>query len=129
MDRTLSGANTLGQYRLGSDSNEWVFRIPQISSIAGASPSDCLMSYPGHSLVGSNHSAEMQLVYSTAPAPALVDWANLILRLQLLIYGSCGASLHCHYYQVHSDPEYKHLREYMSTQHLHTSRMWYKVNF
>ena len=44
----------------GSDGNEGVLRIPQTS------PSDCLVSYPRHSLGGSNPSAEMQLVYSTA---------------------------------------------------------------
>ena len=31
-------------------------------------PSNGLMSYPGHLLGDSYHSAEMQLVYSTAPA-------------------------------------------------------------
>ena len=38
-------------YHLGPE-RIWVQRqcIPQISSITGASPSDCLMSYPGHSL-------------------------------------------------------------------------------
>ena len=32
------------------------------------SPSDCLVSYPGHSLRESYSSAETQLVYSTAPS-------------------------------------------------------------
>ena len=32
------------------DGNEWVLRIPQSSSITGTSPSDCLVSYPGHLL-------------------------------------------------------------------------------
>ena len=43
--------------------------ILQHSSITGTSPSDCLVSYPGHSLwVGRSWlSAELQLVYSTAP--------------------------------------------------------------
>ena len=36
----------------GSDGNEGVLGIPQSSSIAGTSPSDCLVSYAGHSLVG-----------------------------------------------------------------------------
>ena len=68
----LSGATTPGQSGPGSNGNEWVLRIPQSSSIAGTSPSDCLMSYPGHSLGrGSYPSAEKQSVYSTAPA----DWA------------------------------------------------------
>ena len=47
---TLSGATTPGQSGHGSDGNEGVLRIPQISSTAGTSPSDCLVSYPGHSL-------------------------------------------------------------------------------
>ena len=38
--------------------------------LAGASASDCLMSYPGNSLRGFYSSAEVPLVYSTAPA----DW-------------------------------------------------------
>ena len=38
----------------------------------GASPSDCLMSYPGHSMGESYPSAEMQSVYFTAPA----KWAE-----------------------------------------------------
>ena len=60
-----------GQSGPGSDGNEGVLRIPQSSSIAGTSPSDCLVSYPGHSLGSSYPSAEVQSVYSTAPA----DWA------------------------------------------------------
>ena len=71
----LSGATTPGQSGPGSNGNEGVPRIPQSSSITGTSPSDCLVSYPGHSCVcggGSYPSAEKQLVYSTAP----VDWAT-----------------------------------------------------
>ena len=48
----LSGATTPGPSGPGSDGNEGVLRIPQSSSIAGTSPSDCLVSYPGHSLGG-----------------------------------------------------------------------------
>ena len=70
INRTLSGATTLGQGGLGSDGNEGVLRIPQ--SITRTSPSDCLELYSGRSLVGSYPSAEMQSVYSTAPA----DWAT-----------------------------------------------------
>ena len=44
MGRTLSGATTPGQSETGSNSNEGVLRIPQNSSITGASPSDCLVS-------------------------------------------------------------------------------------
>ena len=50
IDRTLTGATTPGQSGLGSDGNEEVLCIPQSSSITGASPSDCLVSYLGHSL-------------------------------------------------------------------------------
>ena len=38
------GDTTLDQSRLGSDGNEGVLRIPQSSSIAGTSPSDCIVS-------------------------------------------------------------------------------------
>ena len=49
-DWTLSGAAIPGLSGLGSDSNEWVLHIPQSLIITGASPSDCLLSYPGQSL-------------------------------------------------------------------------------
>ena len=70
IDRILSGATTLGQRGPGNDGNEGVFCIPQSSSITGTSPSDFLVSYRGHLLVdGESHlSAEVQSVYSTAPA-------------------------------------------------------------
>ena len=77
IDSTLSGATPPGQSRPGSDGNEGVFRIPQSSSFTGTSLSDCLVLYPGHSLVGggwSYLSAEMQPIYSTAPTD---DWANI----------------------------------------------------
>ena len=52
IDRTLSSDTTPSQSGPESYGNEGVFCIPQISSITGASQSDCLVSYPGHSLVG-----------------------------------------------------------------------------
>ena len=52
IDRTITGATTPGQNGPGSYDNERVLRIPQSSSITGASPSDYLVSYLGHSLVG-----------------------------------------------------------------------------
>ncbi len=52
INRTLSGATPPGQSEPESDGNEDVLHIPQSSSIVGASPSDCLMSYLGHSLGG-----------------------------------------------------------------------------
>ena len=58
-----------GQSGPGSNGIEGVLHSPQIT---GTSPSDCLVSYPGHSLGGSYPSAEVQSVYSTIPT----DWAN-----------------------------------------------------
>ena len=57
----LSDPTTPGQSGPGSDDNERVLRIPQRSSITGTSPSDCL----GGEFYTS---AEVQSVYSTAPA-------------------------------------------------------------
>ena len=48
----LSGATTPGQCGPGSNGNEGVLRIPQSSSTARTSPSECLVSYPGHSVGG-----------------------------------------------------------------------------
>ena len=72
IDRTLSCATTLVKSELGSDGNEGAFCIPQSSSITGTSPSDNLVSCPGHSLSGSYSSAEVHTVYSTVP----VVWAT-----------------------------------------------------
>ena len=62
IDRTLSGATIQVQSRFISDGDEGALRIPQNSSIIGASPSNCLMLYPEFP------SAEIQPVYSTALA-------------------------------------------------------------
>ena len=63
----LSGATTPGQSGPGDDGNEGVLCIPQSSSITGTSPSDCLVSYPGHTLGGGSYPfAEVQFLYSTA---------------------------------------------------------------
>ena len=48
IDKTLSGATTLGQSGPGSNGNEGVLHIPQSSSITEASPSDYSVSYPGN---------------------------------------------------------------------------------
>ena len=50
IDTTLSGATTPGQSGSGSDGNEGILRIPQNSSITEIASSDCLVSYPKHSL-------------------------------------------------------------------------------
>ena len=67
IDRNLSGAATKVQSKPGRDGNEGVLYISQSCSITGASQSDYLVSYPGHSLGESYTSAEMQSVYSIAP--------------------------------------------------------------
>ena len=71
IDKTLSGATTPSQSGPGSNGNKGVLCIPQSSSITEASPSDCLVSYPGHLLGESYSSAEMQLMYS-APSDVWV---------------------------------------------------------
>ena len=48
MERILSDVTTPGQSGPGSNGEEGVLHIPQSSSIIGTSPSDCLVSYPGH---------------------------------------------------------------------------------
>ena len=80
-DRTLSGATTPGQSELGSNGNEGVLCIPPNSSITGVSRSDCLVSYPGHSLGESYPFAEMQLVYSTAQT----DWEDSFKLIIMII--------------------------------------------
>ena len=52
IDRTLSSAITPGQSGPGSGGNEGVLHLLQSSCITGALPSDCLVSYPGHSFGG-----------------------------------------------------------------------------
>ena len=49
IDRILSGATTPGQSGPASNDYESLLHIPQ-SSQTEASPSDCLVSYPGHLL-------------------------------------------------------------------------------
>ena len=49
INKTLSGTTTPGQSWPGSNGNEGALHIPQ-SSRTESSPSDCLMSYPGHSV-------------------------------------------------------------------------------
>ena len=70
IDRILSGATTLGQSGPGSDGNEGVLYIPQISSITGALPSDCLVLYPG------------QLVVEVGVLPLCIDAYSITPKLQ-----------------------------------------------
>ena len=50
INRTLSGTTIPYLCGPGNNGNKGVLHILQNSSITGASPSDCLVSYPGHSL-------------------------------------------------------------------------------
>ena len=75
MNRTLSGATTPDQSVPGSYGNKGLLRFPQSSSVTGASPSDCLVSYSRHSLGESHPSAEKQSVYSAAGT----DWTKMKL--------------------------------------------------
>ena len=76
IDRTLSGAATLGNNGPENNGNDGVLHIPQTSK-TGASSSDGLMSYPRHSLGGGLTSVEMQSVYFAAPSDrAKLHWSQ-----------------------------------------------------
>ena len=77
IDRALSDVITPGQSGPGSDGNEVILRISQSSSISVTSISDCLVSYPGHTLGGSYPTADVLSLYSTASGDlAIQQWAN-----------------------------------------------------
>ena len=85
MNRTLSGTTTSGQSGPGSDGNERVLRISQSSSITEASPSDCLVSYAGHSLREHYSSAEMQSVYLVATRQSTGEYQLFgVIQCQIL---------------------------------------------
>ena len=101
MDRTKSDATDQGLSGRGSNGNKGVFRIPQSSSITGISPSDCLVSYPGHMLGKSYSSAKMQSVYSAA----LDDWDTKTLRqiwrVALGVWNKLAQNnVLCHFYNL-----------------------------
>ena len=78
---TLSGATTSDHSGPGSCGNKRVLSIPQSSSITASSSSDCLLSYPEHSLgEGSHASAEKQSVYFTT------EWTMLYIYIYIYIY-------------------------------------------
>ena len=63
-------------FQIGTQKIIPALRIPQSSSIAGTSPSDCLVSYnQDNRWWGSYPSAEVQSVYST-PTGQLSDWGK-----------------------------------------------------
>ena len=70
IDRALSGTTTPGLSVPEGNTNEGVFRISQ--SITEASPSDCFVSYLGHTLEDSYPPAEMHSEYSEATADGAV---------------------------------------------------------
>ena len=61
----------------GSDGNERVACIPESPNITWTSPSDCLVSYLGHSLERSYPFSEVQSVYSTARADRAIHRVNV----------------------------------------------------
>ena len=77
-DWTLSGATTPGPSGPRNDGNKGVVGIHKSFRITGASPSECLMSYLGHTFsgVGSYASAEILSVYSTAPTDWVIQTSN-----------------------------------------------------
>ena len=71
IDRILSAATAPGQSEHGSNGNKGVLHIAQSSSIAVASPSDCLASYSEHSLG------------EGGALPLCIDCSQCILQFQL----------------------------------------------
>ena len=58
-----------------------MLHIPPSPSITWTSPSNCLVSYTGHSLGGGSYpTAEVQSVYSTAPADWIIRFNKIGLR-------------------------------------------------
>ena len=79
IDWTLSDATTPCQSESRSNGNERVLCILQCYSITVASPSVCLVSYPGHSVRrGSSPSAEMKSACSSVTA----KWAEFLFYME-----------------------------------------------
>ena len=78
IERTLSGATTPGKSGPGSDGNERVLCIPQSSSTTGISSSDCLVSYPEHSL-GEGKPYPSAKVLSTHKLRLTCCWSMLVI--------------------------------------------------
>ena len=95
IDRALSGATIPDQSGSGSNGNEGVLYISQRSSIIGNLPSDCSVSYPGYSLGRSYPSAEVQSVYSTAPADWAIHKVNVKTVLFQIIQFSTSTQFRC----------------------------------
>ena len=84
IDEILSGATSLESCGPGSDGNEGLLRIPQSSSINGASPSDYFVSYPGPSFGESYHYADRQSVYSTQYGNESLAYLKNLITIGLL---------------------------------------------
>ena len=85
----LSGASTPGQSGPGRNGNEGVLHIPQSSSITGTSPSDCLVSYPGH-LLGEVLPLCREAVDIFYSPSQLLDQNNFFLLSDVI---KCGMSI------------------------------------
>ena len=76
--KNLSGAITQSQSWPVNDGNKRVLHIPQSSNITKVSPSDLLMTYPGHLLGEFYTTAEMQYILQPKPTgPNKVFTTNL----------------------------------------------------
>ena len=75
IDMTLSDATTPSQGSPGNNGIEGVLHIPQSSSITGASPSGCLVSYTGHLLGGVTPLQRCRMLSVSSIAPA--NWAQI----------------------------------------------------
>ena len=71
---SLSGATSPGQNEPGRYGYKTVLRIPDISSITEATPSDCSVTYPGHSLGESYLSAGISVGVFYIPKEIRVYW-------------------------------------------------------
>ena len=93
IEKTVSGATTPVQSGLGRNGNKGVLHIPKSSSIAWALPSDCLVTYTGHSLGEFYFSAGMQSVYSAASD----DWVKDISNY-MYCYADCNTICYISYF-------------------------------
>ena len=95
-----------------------MLRIPQNPSITGTSPSDCLVSYPGHSLGdGSYPSAEVQSVYSTAQAEWTKTFSKsksaVVYKMYRSVYASNFGEV-SHQFHMLCNKSHNHVTKYWS---------------
>ena len=76
IDRALPGTAIPGQSGPVSDGIKGVLCIPQSSRIIEASPSDCLVSYPGHTLWRVSYPFSRGAIGIFYSHP-LADWVNM----------------------------------------------------